>query len=175
MDFNENVISNLYPLLQDYGFEIVNEFNNYINFSNLDVSIFVSYNEFEQSNSLRIGKKNQQPFTINNKILKSIFNSNLKIEDLSTTNFIENIIIFLNSYAKIIFTGNNLILEEIEKESYKQAEIYTKRINNSQYLDIADKAWLEKDFDKFVKALNKIDLNSIPKSYSLKYEYAKKQ
>jgi hypothetical protein len=174
MTFNQKIKNSLFPILGIYGFDILHEYNNIIHFNNDIFSIEISHYELHKTNSISIGRKNHQAYPINNEVLRSIFGSDLKIEELPIDKFVENLEIFFKTYSTILFDKNEHIVKKIEIEIESQSLRYAKERDIRYYLNIADKAWLEKDFNQFIIALDKLDFSSIPKSYSLKYQFAKK-
>ena len=175
MIVNNHIKEKLATILSLYNFSVSNEYDNFVEFSNDIYSITVSHNQMENSNSLSIGKKNSHLIEINKRILKSIFNLDINIENLPFIQFLENVEKVLNSIVKLLFSKDSTLIEEMEDLDYLEAKRYTRQLIHNQNLKIADKAWNEKKYSEFIRIFDELYVDLLPNSYIMKLDYAKKQ
>ncbi len=155
----------LTTILALHNFRVSNEYDNFVEFSSEIYSITVSHNQMENSNSLSIGKKNSHLIEINRRILKSIFNLDINIENLPFKQFIDNVEKVLNGIASFLFSQNSTLIEEMEELDYLEAKLYTRQLIHKQNLKIANIAWNEKKYTEFIRIFDELCIDLLPKSY----------
>ncbi|WP_428897778.1 hypothetical protein Dip518_001571 [Parelusimicrobium proximum] len=173
MNFNAVIKNKVYPIFYEYNFKIYKDEKNCIQLRSSKIEINIAYNILEQSCYLSIGKIGEMHYPLTDNFIKDIFKVNFSVEDLPLLKFIENIVRIFNMPQGVELLKGNIdeLREYVEKESHE----YTERIIFNQMLYKIDIAWQEKKYVEFIRYLNKLDLDKLPKSYKLKYEIAKKK
>ena len=173
MEFNRIVLEKLFPVLQKDGFEIVEEFQNILRFESPKMKVNVVYNEYDRSNFIELGKRGETLYQLNDSVIKRVFNSELMIDEVIPEVFVENLNdIFQQKEGAEILKGNiNYLVYYIKLECHN----YTNKLVQNQILNIASKAWDNKDFRSFVDNIDKIEIEKIPHSFQLKYKIAKQK
>jgi hypothetical protein len=173
MEFNILVKTQLFPILQKYGFDIAEEFKNIIRFQSSAMKVNVAFNDYEKSNFIEIGRQNEVLHPLNDNAIKIIFNSELHIEQVTPEIFVQNLsIIFQQKEGVEILNGDiKHLVEFIEKESND----YTFELVQQQTLETASRAWERNDYKAFIKSIDEIDIEKAPQSYQLKYKIAKQK
>lgn len=173
MEFNDVVKKNLFPILHKYGFNIEQDSKKSILLQSSNVKVHIICNDYEDSFLIEIGKVGEMLYPLNNEIIRLVFNLEFPIEKISLSSFVENtILLFENKIGIEILKGDiNLLRDSIEKQSRD----YTLMIMQEQTLDSALKAWEVKDYMSFIKNIDIIGINKVPKSYQLKYGIAKQK
>lgn len=173
MEYNTLVRISLFPILKKYGFDIAEEFKNIVRFQSSVMKVNVVFNEYENSNFIEIGRKNEVLYPLSNYAIRIIFNSELSIEQVTPENFVENLsFIFQQKEGVKILKGNTKnLVEFIEKESNN----YTLELVKRQTLETASKTWEKKDYKAFIKSIDEIGVEKVPQSYQLKYKIAKQK
>jgi hypothetical protein len=173
MEFNTLVKTQLFPILQKYGFDIAEEFKNIVRFQSSVMKVNIAFNDYEKSNFIEIGRQNEVLYPLNDNAIKIIFNSELHIEQVTPEIFVQNLsIIFQQKEGVEILNGDiKHLVEFIEKESND----YTFELVQRQTLEAASKAWERNDYKAFIKSIDEIDIEKVPQSYQLKYKIAKQK
>lgn len=172
MTFNQLVSYKLRPIFQRGNLQITESSKNYIKFKSDNVVITLNHNERDNSNAFYVGSNEDFLYPIDEYLLKSVFKSNLKINQVTQEMFVNNLAVFFEGEGEPLLAGNNYTLEAIENFISKEGEEYTTQLVNKQNLNAANKAWEEGNYKDFIKYLNKIDTQKLPASYKLKYKKA---
>ncbi|RRQ46497.1 hypothetical protein [Chryseobacterium sp. SC28] len=174
MDFNIQIKTQLFPIFQRYGFEIVEEFKNVLRFQSSITKINIVHNPFENSNTIWVGKRGKTDMIeINNNLLILFFNSLLNLDKVSVEVFINNLVIFFENEGESLLIGNKI--NDLEKFDLERSKIYTQNLLNQQNINAADKAWQQNDYENFVNIINGLNYEKLPKPYLLKYKIAKQK
>ena len=173
MEFNVLVKTQLFPILNKYGFDIIEEFKNIVCFQSSVMKVNVVFNDCEKSNFVEIGKQNEVLHPLNDNAIRVIFNSDLHIEKVTPEIFVQNLsVIFQQKKGIEILNGNtNHLVEFIEKESND----YTFELLKRQTLETALKAWEMNDYRAFIKSIDEMDIEKLPQSFQLKYKISKQK
>ena len=155
------------PILTEYGFKVIERFNNYVRLESPKVAIIIAYDEREKTGSVFVGERNSDLDLLHRENIRDIFD--YAIEHPRGNDFLTD---FLKDKGKGILTGDLLKLRELDKYERKRSKIYTDNIVNGQNIRDADKAWNEKDYLNFIKTIDKVDKSSLPGSYKLKHRIA---
>jgi len=177
MEFNTIVKNKIFlPILQKYGFELIEEFKNILRFQSPYIKINIVYNSFENSSIFWLGKRDSiDAIEIDNDVLSLFFNSNLKLSEVSVEKFINNLVIFFENEGESILAGNEKKINDLEKFYLVKNRKYNQNLLNQQHLNDADKAWNQNDFKGFISIIDKLNYENIPKFYLLKYRIAKRK
>ncbi|HTF04557.1 MAG TPA: hypothetical protein VK826_11050 [Bacteroidia bacterium] len=171
MSFSKLVVDDLGPELQNLGFKLVIQKENYVRFDADQVSIILVHNSRENSNTLYIGE-DQETYAINDELLRTVFNTTVQLEVIPTEVFIKNIQIFLSNEGKRIATAPVETLKAIKNFVYEASRNYTDQLLYDQNLRAAGIAWEKKDYATFIDCLDKVDKAKLSKSYMIKYKMA---
>jgi hypothetical protein len=171
MEFNILVKKELLPILQNKGFQVVEELNNVVRFSSSNMEVGLAYNSYENSNFIEIGKLGENLYPLSDNVVKNIFNSDLKISKVTPDLFVKNIaLLFSQKEGTEILKGNiKSLVNFIEHECSN----YTFELIKLQTLETASKAWEKNDYTEFIKIIDEIGIEKSPKSFQLKYKIAK--
>jgi hypothetical protein len=172
MDFNQLVLKNVLPLFGGSGFEVAEQYKNYFHFRSKIVEAIISYDELDGTSLFEIGKVNEFLYAINDKLLEQLFNSHLKVDQVTMEKFIDNIALFLESSGSSLLSGDESKLREIKLFSEKESEEYTAQLLYEQILAAANKAWEIGNYKEFIHLIDEINKNNLPSSYRLKYKIA---
>lgn len=173
MEFNTLVKTFIFPVLQKYGFGIAEEFKNILRLQSSSIEMNIVFNDFEKSCYISIGRKGELLYEIRNNVVKELFNSSLSIEQVTPEAFVQNLSTLFGTKKFIkILKGN---IDEFIRFKISEDENYTSELIQRQVLEAASKAWERNDYKGFIKILNEIDIEKVPKSYQLKYKIANKK
>ncbi len=173
MEFNTLIKEELLPILEKVDFRLSQEFENIIRFESSFLQINIVYNDYEKSNFIEVGNKNNILYPLNDSVVKNVFKSELPIDQVTPNIFVRNLgLIFEKSPGLEILKGNiKKLVDYVEKESND----YTLEIVQRQTLETASKAWEKNNYKAFVKIIDEIGIEKLPKSYQLKYKMAKQK
>lgn len=172
MEFNQLVSNRLGLIFQKHNLHVIEQFKNHVKLKSDSVIITLNHDERENSNAFYVGSNEDFLYPVDEYVLKSAFNSDLKINHVTQEVFVNNLAIFFEGEGKPLIAGNTYALEAVEKYVYKEGEAYTTQLVDKQNLDAANKAWEEGNYKDFIKYLNKTDRQKLPASYELKYKMA---
>ncbi len=145
----------------------------YANFISDYVCITIGYDWRDNSTYVTVG--NEEYFSIGLDVVNlfEVFGFNIEYFIKTTTS--DFLIHFLNNEGqKLLTRDSGSILSLLNENQNKRAEEYTKDLLKRQALVSVDRAWAKKDFQDFISHFAKLDIDTLPKSYLLKYEIAKK-
>lgn len=172
MEFNQLVLDGLGLIFQKHNLHVIEQFKNHLKLKSDSVIITLNHDERENSNAFYVGNNQDFLYPVDEYILKSAFNSDLKINHVTQEVFVNNLAIFFEGEGKPLIAGNTYALEAVEKYVYKEGEAYTTQLVDKQNLDAANRAWEEGNYNDFIKYLDKTDRQKLPSSYELKYKMA---
>lgn len=172
MEFNQLVSNRLGLIFQKHNLHVIKQFKNHVKLKSDSVIITLNHDERENSNAFYVGSNEDFLYPVDEYVLKSAFNSDLKINHVTQEVFVNNLAIFFEGEGKPLIAGNTYALEAVEKYVYKEGEAYTTQLVDKQNLDAANKAWEEGNYKDFIKYLDKTDRQKLPASYELKYKMA---
>src|SRR5882757_6133144 len=177
MKFNELIIERLGVILTKYNLHIVDQFENYLKLQSKNLNIILTYNSLENSNTFWIGRNidNSDNIEIDDTLLREFFQSDLKISLCTTDLFLENLLVFFEREGKVLLGGNLNKLIELEEYGRERSRLYTMQLVDKQNLNAADNAWAENNYGEFIKYIDKINKERLPRSYELKYKIALKR
>lgn len=174
MEFNILVKTQLLPILQMYGFEIVEEFKNIIRFQSSVMKVNLVFNDYDKSHLVELGRQGETLYPLNDNAVKELWGSSaLPIEQVTSKIFVQNLSLLFETKEGIeILKGNVSLLKSIISQ---QSEDYTSEIMQKQALEIASRAWEANDYVTFIESIEEIGISKIPQSYQLKYKIAKQK
>jgi hypothetical protein len=172
MEFNRLVFQQLREIFEKNGLSVISEFKDYLKLKSDKIVISFSHNDLDNSNLFSVGKKDDVLYPINDDVLKNVFNTELRFENVTKEDFVSNLAFFLNDKGSLILSGNNSIFEKIVDRITETSEVYTKKILLCQLLDQANNDWKSGRYNEFVQKIDKIDTAEIPSAFKLKYKIA---
>jgi len=172
MTFDQLVIEKIEPILRRWGYKIVERYENFFRFQSGNVEMRIAYNFLDKGHYFEIGKKNAHLHPINDSSIKQVFGVDIKVEQVSKEVFADNIVVFLETKGSDILKGNLDKLTQLETFVVQKSEKYTSGLIEKQCLESANKAWDSGNYREFIRLLEHIHVDNIPKSYLLKYKIA---
>jgi hypothetical protein len=170
MEFNTLVRIQLLPILRKYGFEIAEDFKNIVRFQSTVMMVNIVFNNYDKSHLVELGRLGESLYPLNNNAIKVLFSSELSIEQVTSKVFTQNLSLLFEQQEGVEMLKGNL--EPLGNFTIIQSEHYTSELIQRQELEIASKAWKEKDYKNFVESINKMGIDKVPQSYKLKYKLA---
>lgn len=174
MEFNQEVHYKLDLIFQEYNLLIVEEYENYLRLKSPHLTIIIGYSPIENSGILYIGRSsgNSEMVEVNNDVMKEFFNSDLHLSSLTTEIFLNNLVLFFKREGKALFEGDLNTIIELENYYKKKNTAYTRNLIDQQNLESANHAWNQENYKEFIRYLEKINFETLPNSYKLKYKIA---
>ena len=173
MEFNALVKTRLFPILQKYGFEIEIELKNILRFQSPVMKVNIVFNLYDRSFLVEIGKRDETLYSLNDYVVKELFNSSLSVEQVTSETFVQNLsMLFATQEGIEILLGNVKSLKSI---MIRQSDNYTFELLLKQALEISIKAWEANDYAAFINSIDKIGISKLPQSFRLKYKIAKQK
>lgn len=113
MEFNTLVKTRFFSILQKYGFEIEEEFENVLRFQSPVMKVNIVFNPYDKSFLVEIGKRNETLYPLDNYVVKELFNSSLSLEQVTPEIFVQNLsTLFATQEGSEILQGNVKILKK---------------------------------------------------------------
>ena len=136
MKFNQIILENLEPLFQKYNLNISEQWDNYVQVRSDHLVIVFAHNKYDNSNTLFLNRNNGKPYTIeiDNSLLKSFFNSDLKLSEVPVDVFVNNLVLFFEDVGVSILNGDLNRIGELEKFNLERSRIYTANLLARQKL-----------------------------------------
>lgn len=175
MEFNQIIVRKLHSLFVEHGLKISEQSMNVVRYTSDELTISLVHNSVESSNMLWIGRKDSADVEIDNQVIREYFNSELKLSNLPKQTFVNNVFQFFVSDGEKLLEGNERALTNLEKFNEKRSQKYTASVVEKQNLDAANKAWKDGNYLEVIKYLEKINTDSLSKSFKQKYQIAKKK
>lgn len=174
MEFNTLVKTYLLPILQKYGFEVIEEFKNIVRFQSSVMKVNLVFNDYDKSHLVELGRQGETLYPLNNNVVKELWGASaLPVEQITSEVFVRNLsLLFETKEGVEILLGNISFLKSIISQ---ESEEYTFELLQKQVLEAASKAWEANDYLSFIESVDKIDISKIPQSYQLRYKIAKQK
>ena len=169
MNFEELI----YPLteyLADNNFSVTNKSLHLIEYSSNFATIRIAYANLEHLLYTYVGQSSKSLIELTPTAAKEVFNDDSF--QFQSTLTIDNLISFLKGNGKSIVSGDKNAFLELNEFSKRQSKEYTRQIIQSQNIQSADKAWIQRDYINFIKFIDKTEKNLLPESYLKKYKIA---
>lgn len=175
MEYSKIVLEKLALIFKKYKLNIIERRSDYLKLNSKYLRIIISHNRFENSNIIWLGRNDEKSaiVEIDDDILKQFFNSKLKLSQVSTETFINNLVLFFEYDALPLFVNGENKISELEKFHLDRSEKYTQELLVNQNLLAANKEWDYGNYKEFIKLIDRIDKIELPTSYKLKYNIAK--
>lgn len=177
MKFAQTILEKMGSLFQRYHLRIIEQQNDYLKLQSDSLLVTIVYNPLEKSNTLWIGRNDEKAdkIEVDNKVLNFFFKSSLRLTEVSVDVFIHNLTLFFENEASSLLIGDLYKLEELERFDLKRSQDYTQNVLNRQYIEAADKAWIDSNYKEFIKNVDRLNKDKLPSSYILKYKIASRK
>lgn len=171
MSFNILVRKSLFPILKKHGFGVAEEIRNSFKFQSSVMVVNLAFYERDQSHFIEIGRKGEALYPLNDDAIKELFDFPLPIDHVTSEAFVQNVSILLKSkYGAELLKGN---IDSFISFNLRKVEKFNTELTHNKILDMASKAWKNNDYLSFIKNIDQIDINELPRSYRLRYKIAK--
>lgn len=173
MNFNTLIKEIIFPILKEHEYTLVEEMNNCLRFESLAARFEVAFDVRDRSLMVQIGRRGGRVWTLNNDAVKKVLFSDLAVENVVPEVFINNLATLLKTEK-----GSELLdgkIEELKNFIMQQSREYTESLRREHLMSLADKAWEEQDFVRFIKCVDQIGIEHLTRSYKLKYKMAKRK
>ena len=158
--------------LTSNGIELFEATNTNVGYKSNGIVIYMTHSVREELFVLWIGKNQSNLIEIDNETLKGYFRSDLLTSKVPEDIFLQNCLIFFQTYLKNIVAGGDFSLDGLCRFKRKRSEDYTTEIQVKHLLIAAENAWKINDYEGVVKNLEKLKEKEIPHSIQKKYEIA---
>jgi hypothetical protein len=172
MEFNQLCRSKLLPMLAASGFSIVEEYDNVLRFRSATMELSVSYNVLDRAALLGVGRVGGYLYPVDDDVVKNVFGSHIKIEQVTMEVFVHHVVLFLKGDGSAILRGDRDALGGIKRFVEDKSKSYTAKIVEQQTLTEVDEAWLNGQYHDVVRLMGKLKIDELPSSYQLKYKMA---
>jgi hypothetical protein len=174
MSFSQIILENFGSTFRKYHLYVIDQEDNYLKVCSDNVMLTFVHNPRENSNTFWAGKNDNQTdkVEIDNNLLETFFSSQLKLSHTKINEFVTNLELFFRAEGKLLLIGSPTILNALEKFDLERSQRYTLNLLAKQDLQAADDAWNKSDYKKFIHIIEKINNDTLPKSYLLKYKIA---
>lgn len=162
-------------MLKEHGLEITEQVTNIIRYQSTKLHVSLVHDPRENSNTLWVGKSRFDIVEIDNRLMRDLYNSDLKLSNLSKEDFVNNVLLFFNGDGEKLLKGNKTDLIRLGKFNVKRSEEYTENLVEKQHLDAADRAWKEGNYLDVLKHLKSVNEEKLTASYKQKYRIAQKR
>ena len=112
MEFNALILKQLLPVLREYGFKVVNELHNIVQFQSPIIGITISYNNRENSFLVEVGKIGKDFYPLSDMAIRDIYNLEIHIEHVNQDDFIKNLLFLLKQPQGIQLLRGDLTLKK---------------------------------------------------------------
>lgn len=166
----EHSIYTLTEFLSEYQFTVSKKEQHFVEFISDSVIITIAYANLERSYYIHIGENKGLLVELTPDFIQEILQGDQFQYHANWT--IENLIIFLKTSGRGILSGDKEIFKKLNDFTERKSKEYTDKIFLLQNIQWADNAWLKKDYEAFIKWIDRTDKNLLPKSYLKKYRTA---
>ncbi|RZK17468.1 MAG: hypothetical protein EOO43_13465 [Flavobacterium sp.] len=175
MKSEELVIQKLQGLFAEHNIFLIEKFRNCARFKSDCVIITIAHDDRENANLVFIGNGTSK-FYLGGDALVSIFGTGyireLKTPELTVDDFLDNTFTVFTGVAKSLLSCDERIFNAFDQYERRKSTEYTNEIIRNQKLRQADQFWEKKDYRSFIKALEGIDAETLPRVYKLRYRIA---
>jgi hypothetical protein len=172
MEFYQLISEKLHSLFINHGLEITEQSKNIVKYESQELVIGLSHNPRENSNTLWVGRKSLNEVEIDNQVIQELFNSDLKLSNLSQKTFVNNVFLFFTGVGEKLLVSNEHALVSLKKFNEQRSSDYTTKLVMQQNLEAANKAWKDGNYSDVIKYLEKINKANLPASFKQKYKIA---
>jgi hypothetical protein len=172
MEFNQLGRGELLPVLAANGFFIVEEYDYAFRFRSATVMLSVSYNVLDRTALLEAGSVGGYLYPVDDDVIKNVFGSPIKIEQVTMEVFLHHVVLFLKGVGSAILRGDRGALDKIKRFVEDKSKNHTAKVVEKQTLTQVDEAWSNGGYADVVRLMGKLRIEELPSSYQLKYKMA---
>jgi hypothetical protein len=186
LGFTSEVLSTFHFLTQDYDFKCVKTDITFVRYESGSIFINIYHGRRSYELGVEIGKLEKDPnaqeigYTIGEIMDFAGVRKDLKFTFFQSSNrdqikiLVRKLAEYVKSYAGPILNGDLKILKKVQILQKEKSDAYIKEMNFRHIREMADVAWKQKDYVKFVGLYSPVegDLTSVE---AKKLEYARKK
>jgi hypothetical protein len=134
VDFNTVILEEVVPQLRTIGF-VITEKHKMPGFVQLQRDIILvtfAYNPLDYEKMFSLGTVDGQEYILDDDILRNVFQSQIKITDVSLDQFVESVILFIETCLNDLFVGDDSKMQEIARYAEHRNHVYTQELLKSQ-------------------------------------------
>lgn len=168
-----NFEQSIYPLtefLAGNNFSVTQQGQHFIEYCSKSAIITITYSNLEHLFYPHIGQDPESLVELTPTLMKEFFKDDRF--QLQSTLTIENLISIFKTSGKLIVLGDKQTFNKLSEFSERLSREYARQILHLQNIQMADKAWNQKDFSIFINCIDKTEKDLLPMSYSKKYKIA---
>jgi hypothetical protein len=172
MDLIDLVKIQIVPLMEPYSYKTAEEYPGFLRLTSPVMEVRFSRDPRDYYKSVGFNKLGGFCYELNDTAIAEVFDSDLKIDQVSTDTFIQTIVLLFQHPKGIALLQGDITA--LERSILRQHDEYTRASLLEQKVKAVDTAWQNKEYAKFLDLLEKIDPDDVPGSYLLKYKIALK-
>lgn len=168
-------------LLSSYGFKKNVNTIDEVNFESANVALKFYYDERSREFIFEVGYKfdgKKFKFISFAYVFDMLVMKGFSVPTKKDENNIDNILFYYFNILKaynFLLMGNKLFYKNLKVFYDSKTADYNEKLLREQKISLADLAWAQEDFTRFVIIINSLDMQSLPASYKKKYEIAKRK
>jgi hypothetical protein len=186
LGFTTEVLSAFHFLTQDYGFKCVKTDVTFVRYESRSIFANIYHGRRSYELGVEIGKLEKDPnvpenwYTIGEIMDFAGVRKDLKFTFFQSSNkdqikiLLKRLAEFVKNYAGEILNGNIEILNKVQILRQEKSDAYIKEMNLRPIREMADVAWKQKDYVKFVGLYRPVEDDLTPVE-AKKLEYARKK
>ena len=186
LGFTSEVLSAFHFLTQDYSFKCVKTDVTFVRYESESIFVNIYHGRRSYELGVEIGKLEKNPYVPESRYtIGEIMDTVGVRKDLKFTFFqsrskdlikklLQKLAEYVKSYAGPILSGDLKILEKVEILQKEKSDAYIKEMNLRPIREMANMAWKQKDYVKFVGLYGPVEDDLTPVE-AKKLEYARKK
>jgi hypothetical protein len=186
LGFTSEVLSSFHFLVEDYSFKSVKTDITFVRYESESIFINIYHGRKSYELGVEIGKLEKDPsvqefgYTIGEIMDFVGVRKDLKFTFFQSSNkdqikiLVRKLAEYVKIYAGPILNGDLKILEKVQILQKEKSDAYIKEMNLRHIREMADAAWKQKDYVKFVGLYSSVEDDLTP-AEAKKLEYARKK
>ena len=172
MLFNQEIINKIQAILKEYGLLLQRQSEFQVEFSSQEIEIVLSHNPREKSNTLWVKEKHTHEIEIDNQVMSDVLNSNIKISNLPTEAFLNNVYLLFKESGHELLSAKESFVSKLTNYSEHRSSEYTENLIDKQNIEAAERAWKSQDYKEVINYLGKVNEKALTNSLKQKYKIA---
>ena len=107
--------------------------------------------------------------------MRNVFGSDKTIDGVPSETFVEHLASFFRREGVRLLSGDKNEFERLVQYSHKKNKAYSLEMQKLSYKSHADHYWERRDYASFLKYVDLLSLEILPKSYELKVQIAQEK
>ena len=166
----ENDIYDLEQLLLANDFQLQAHMQNFARYSRDNVVFTISRVPSESQFYFSLGLVDSELNELTPKIVCDFFND-CRFKN-QTTLTINNLVSFLSERGENIINANEEVIKNFKAYSLQLHQMLSAELMKNLRLEIAERAWKEKDYDRYIESIDEIDKEYLTEMHLKKYRIA---